>query len=93
MDPSVSGFIQELQAETEKVKLIEQVHTLTERCWNICFQDNRFPSKMDAKNERCLSNCVNRFIDASVLILGHLQGHNSGSHVQKEPETKKSSWW
>uniref|UniRef100_A0A0K0EDR0 Mitochondrial import inner membrane translocase subunit n=1 Tax=Strongyloides stercoralis TaxID=6248 RepID=A0A0K0EDR0_STRER len=94
MDSSISGFLQELQAETQKAKFNEQVHNLTGRCWDICFPDNRFPSRMDARNERCLNNCVNRFIDASALIINHLQSHASGGGGgHKEEETKKSSWW
>uniref|UniRef100_A0A0N5A1J9 Mitochondrial import inner membrane translocase subunit n=1 Tax=Parastrongyloides trichosuri TaxID=131310 RepID=A0A0N5A1J9_PARTI len=95
VDPSLSGFLQELQAETQKAKFAEQVHTLTGRCWDVCFPDNRYPGRMDPRNERCLSNCVNRFIDASAFMVNHLQGHSSsgGGHHHETTEAKKSSWW
>uniref|UniRef100_A0AC35TRM7 Mitochondrial import inner membrane translocase subunit n=1 Tax=Rhabditophanes sp. KR3021 TaxID=114890 RepID=A0AC35TRM7_9BILA len=95
-DPALSGFLHELQAETQKAKFAEQVHTLAGRCWDMCFPDNRYSSKMEAKNERCLNNCVNRMLDASVFMVNHFQSGQGGSQqssTQQPIDAKKSGWW
>uniref|UniRef100_A0A915C3Z7 Mitochondrial import inner membrane translocase subunit n=1 Tax=Parascaris univalens TaxID=6257 RepID=A0A915C3Z7_PARUN len=72
-DPQLNRFLHQLQAETQRQKFTEQVHTLTNRCWDLCFTDYRPPSKLDGKTQTCLSNCVNRMIDASNFMVEHLQ--------------------
>lgn len=44
-----------------------QVHKLTEHCWDKCVND-KLTSRFDGKTETCITNCVERFIDASVVI-------------------------
>ncbi|KAK6047221.1 Tim10/DDP family zinc finger [Cooperia oncophora] len=46
-DPQMARFLQQLQSETQRQKFTEQVHTLTGRCWDVCFADYRPPSKLD----------------------------------------------
>lgn len=53
-DPQLNRFLQQLQAETQRQKFTEQVHTLTGRCWDVCFADYRPPSKMDGKTQTCI---------------------------------------
>ncbi|VDM59266.1 unnamed protein product [Angiostrongylus costaricensis] len=53
-DPQLARFLQQLQSETQRQKFTEQVHTLTGRCWDICFADYRPPSKLDGKTSTCL---------------------------------------
>ncbi|CAI5445162.1 unnamed protein product [Caenorhabditis angaria] len=77
-DPQLARFLQQLQAETQRQKFTEQVHTLTGRCWDVCLSDYRPPSKMDGKTQTCLQNCVNRMIDASNFMVEHLQKMNHG---------------
>ncbi|KAL6728822.1 Tim10/DDP family zinc finger [Ancylostoma duodenale] len=72
-DPQLARFLQQLQSETQRQKFTEQVHTLTGRCWDVCFADYRPPSKLDGKTATCLQNCVNRMIDASNFMVEHLQ--------------------
>ncbi|KAI1721346.1 tim10/DDP family zinc finger domain-containing protein [Ditylenchus destructor] len=76
-DPNTMRFIQQVQAESQKVKLQEQIQLLADRCWDVCFTDARPPSKMDGKTQTCLSNCVNRMIDASTFMVEHLQKMDS----------------
>ncbi|EPB79577.1 Tim10/DDP family zinc finger [Ancylostoma ceylanicum] len=87
MFPGGVGGSELQQAAAEKVKndvgtfvlfglLVEAgllVHTLTGRCWDVCFADYRPPSKLDGKTATCLQNCVNRMIDASNFMVEHLQ--------------------
>ncbi|RCN45281.1 tetratricopeptide repeat protein [Ancylostoma caninum] len=53
-DPQLARFLQQLQSETQRQKFTEQVHTLTGRCWDVCFADYRPPSKLDGKTATCL---------------------------------------
>lgn len=43
-----------------------QIHEFNEICWDKCV--DKPGSKLDSKTETCLSNCVDRFIDTSLLI-------------------------
>ncbi|KAK0416702.1 hypothetical protein QR680_012639 [Steinernema hermaphroditum] len=78
MDPQLQNFVHQLQAETQKQKFAEQVHTLTNRCWDVCIGDSRLGNKIDGRTQTCLQNCVNRMIDASNFMVEHLQkmGHH-----------------
>ncbi|KAI1302309.1 Mitochondrial import inner membrane translocase subunit Tim8 [Halotydeus destructor] len=56
-----------LQQEQQKLQFQAQVLKITDMCWEKCYTDK--PStKLDGRTESCLSNCVERFIDASVAI-------------------------
>ncbi|KJH53118.1 Tim10/DDP family zinc finger [Dictyocaulus viviparus] len=58
--------------------LFSRVHTLTGRCWDVCFADYRPPSKLDGKTTTCIQNCVNRMVDASNFMVEHLQKMEGG---------------
>uniref|UniRef100_A0A915CQZ2 Mitochondrial import inner membrane translocase subunit n=1 Tax=Ditylenchus dipsaci TaxID=166011 RepID=A0A915CQZ2_9BILA len=73
LDPNTARFVQQVQAESQRVKLQEQVQMLAGRCWDVCLTDSRPPNKMDSKTQTCLVNCVNRMIDASAFMVEHLQ--------------------
>lgn len=55
---------------TKKRKLIIlfvfQIHEFNEICWDKCVE--KPGQKLDSKQENCLHNCVDRFIDTSLLI-------------------------
>ncbi|KAK5971845.1 Mitochondrial import inner membrane translocase subunit tim-8 [Trichostrongylus colubriformis] len=59
-DPQMARFLQQLQSETQRQKFTEQVHTLTGRCWDVCFADYRPPSKLDGKTSTCLQVGLHR---------------------------------
>lgn len=46
--------------------LLFQIHEFNSVCWDKCI--DKPGSKLDSKTEACLNNCVNRFIDVSLLI-------------------------
>ncbi|XP_074603220.1 translocase of inner membrane 8 [Brevipalpus obovatus] len=68
-DPSLGD--KELQhfliQEQQKAQFQAQVHKLTDACWEKCVVDKP-SSKLDGKTETCITNCVDRFIDASLAI-------------------------
>lgn len=43
-----------------------QIHEFSDLCWDKCI--DKPGSKLDGRTETCLVNCVNRFIDVSLLI-------------------------
>ena len=61
------GDIQaQVAMEQQKLQLMSQVHKLNETCWDLCVG---YPSSsLPGKEETCLTNCVDRFIDTTMLI-------------------------
>ncbi|KAG7204682.1 hypothetical protein KM043_005096 [Ampulex compressa] len=55
-----------LMLEKEKARLNAQVHEFNDICWEKCV--DKPGSKLDSRTEICLNNCVDRFIDVSLLI-------------------------
>ena len=60
-----------LMVEQQKANLQAQIHRLTDTCWDLCVDKPR--DKLDYKSEQCLTNCVERFIDTTVLITQRFQ--------------------
>ena len=52
--------------ETQRAQLWAQMSRLTDTCWDKCIDKPR--DKLDYKQESCLTNCVERYIDTSVAI-------------------------
>lgn len=48
-------------------------HDLTEMCFKKCVTSTIKNNKLDGSEESCLSNCVDRFMDVSMLSVKHLQ--------------------
>ncbi|XP_076302325.1 translocase of inner membrane 8 [Lasioglossum baleicum] len=53
-------------AEKQKAQIQAQIHEFNDICWEKCV--DKPGVKLDARTETCLSNCVDRFIDVSLLI-------------------------
>ena len=54
--------------QTKKVNQI--LHNLTDQCWETCVGTPG--SQLDGRTERCITNCVNRFIDTSNFVSNRL---------------------
>uniref|UniRef100_A0A182MYG5 Insulin-like domain-containing protein n=1 Tax=Anopheles dirus TaxID=7168 RepID=A0A182MYG5_9DIPT len=63
VDPELQDF---LMAENERARLSAQIHEFTDICWDKCVE--KPSNKLDSRTESCLANCVNRFVDTSLLI-------------------------
>ncbi|XP_037087222.1 mitochondrial import inner membrane translocase subunit Tim8-like [Pollicipes pollicipes] len=65
-----SGNDKELQEflmmEQQKAQFQAQVHKLNDLCWERCV--DKPSSKLDSRQESCLGNCVDRFVDVSLTI-------------------------
>jgi len=71
MDSRLQQFIQQ---ETERQRFQKVIHELNEKCWDTCIEPQGKPSnRLDGKSESCLRNCVDRFIDANLLVTGRIQ--------------------
>ncbi|KAF5270065.1 hypothetical protein FQA39_LY08477 [Lamprigera yunnana] len=55
-----------LFVEKQKAQFNAQIHEFNDFCWDKCV--DKPSSKLDSKTETCLTNCVDRFIDVSLLI-------------------------
>ena len=59
-------FQAQVAAEQQKLQLTSQVHKLNETCWDLCVGNPS--SSLSGREENCLGNCVDRFIDTTLLI-------------------------
>jgi import inner membrane translocase subunit TIM8 len=69
MDAEMKEFI---EIETQKAQFYEQAMTVTDICWAKCV--DKIGSKTignggDSRTETCLTNCVERFIETSLLVV------------------------
>ncbi|XP_017783184.1 PREDICTED: mitochondrial import inner membrane translocase subunit Tim8 [Nicrophorus vespilloides] len=55
-----------LMVEKQKAQFNAQIHEFNDFCWEKCV--DKAGSKLDGRTETCLTNCVDRFIDVSLLI-------------------------
>ncbi|XP_044254286.1 mitochondrial import inner membrane translocase subunit Tim8 [Tribolium madens] len=55
-----------LMVEKQKAQFNAQIHEFNDFCWDKCVE--KTGNKLDSKTETCLTNCVDRFIDVSLLI-------------------------
>lgn len=51
---------------SNKVKILFQIHEFNDFCWDKCV--DKPGGKLDSRTETCITNCVERFIDVSLLI-------------------------
>ena len=67
MDAEMQRFI---AIETQKAKFQQHVHNLTEICWDKCVE--KTGNKLESKQQSCLGNCVERFLDTSNFVINRL---------------------
>ncbi|CZR60008.1 probable mitochondrial import inner membrane translocase subunit TIM8 [Phialocephala subalpina] len=67
---------QELQQfivnESQKARIQQSVHSLTDICWRKCVTGTIRSGKLEKNEESCAQNCVDRFLDANFLVIKHL---------------------
>ncbi|ESQ43513.1 hypothetical protein EUTSA_v10015178mg [Eutrema salsugineum] len=75
MDPSLANnqeLLQFLTQEKERAMVNEAVAKLTSSCWDKCMTDKP-GSKISSSESSCLTNCVGRYMDMSMLIMKRFQ--------------------
>ena len=65
MDPTLQRF---MQIESEKQKLQGVIHQLNEKCWDQCMDGVKPSTRLEGKSRDCISNCVERFLDANIMV-------------------------
>ncbi|KAG6385982.1 hypothetical protein SASPL_154866 [Salvia splendens] len=74
MDPSAlnSPELQNLLAqEKEKAMISEMISKLTSSCWDKCITGSP-GSKFSSSEANCLTNCAQRYMDMSLVIMKRL---------------------
>ncbi|EWC45111.1 hypothetical protein DRE_06250 [Drechslerella stenobrocha 248] len=51
----------------------QAVHYLTDKCWKNCITSKISSGQMDSYEKPCMENCVDRYIDAQMTVLKHLE--------------------
>eukprot|EP00088_Acartia_fossae_P018011 TRINITY_DN20336_c0_g1_i1.p1 TRINITY_DN20336_c0_g1~~TRINITY_DN20336_c0_g1_i1.p1 ORF type:complete len:144 (-),score=26.22 TRINITY_DN20336_c0_g1_i1:139-570(-) len=57
---------QAVAVEQQKLQFMSQVHKLNDTCWDLCV--GSMSSSLSGREETCLTNCVERFVDTTMLI-------------------------
>jgi len=55
-----------VQLEQQKMEMMAQLHKMNETCWDLCVGNPS--SSLSSREANCLGNCVDRFVDTTVLI-------------------------
>ncbi|KAF6040501.1 timm8a [Bugula neritina] len=79
-DPQIQRFVVQTKQRAEFQTL---VNSITNDCWDKCITYTI--SSLDSKQERCITNCVQRFIDTSKMLTQRLSEAGSKS-AQKSPQ-------
>jgi len=61
-----------VQSEVQKATIQKTVHELTETCFKKCIVGSISSGKLAGKEETCMANCVDRFMDSNLALLKHL---------------------
>lgn len=72
-DPQLQSFLQQASAQAQ---VMSATLELTDTCWGKCVDkigSKPISESGDSKTAACLSNCVARFIDASAVMIKHVQ--------------------
>ncbi|RKP28096.1 Tim10/DDP family zinc finger-domain-containing protein [Syncephalis pseudoplumigaleata] len=67
-----------LETEQSKARLQSSIHTFTDMCWDRCIT-GKIGTKLSSGEESCLTNCVERFLDTSILIVKQLESKRASS--------------
>ncbi|KAG1755080.1 Tim10/DDP family zinc finger protein, partial [Suillus paluster] len=65
-----------LEREQAQARINSTVHSLTSMCWDKCVTGTP-GSSFARKEESCLLNCVDRFMDTSLFIIKTIEGQRS----------------
>ena len=65
--PAQQEFNSFIEQENQKAAIQAAIAKLTETCWDKCVA--KPGSKLSSGEEECLSNCAERFLDASVFVM------------------------
>ena len=67
-----------MSPRTNRRFLWTESHDLTETCFKKCVTGPIKNGKLDRGEETCMANCTERFFDANLLTMKHLQNIRQG---------------
>lgn len=71
-DPAAAAAMQAfIQEENQKAAVQQIISKLTDTCWDKCI--SKPGTKLSAWETDCISNCAQRFLDTSLLIVQRMQ--------------------
>lgn len=73
VDPEMERLV---MAESQRAQFTNNVHSLTDTCWDMCV--DKIHNKTDSKSQKCVANCVARFVDTSFFISNKLANMGGG---------------
>jgi len=59
--------------EGQKAQIQQTVHSLTDTCFRKCITSKISSGKLDRSEEPCMMNCVDRYMDANMAVIRHLE--------------------
>ncbi|KAF2238478.1 hypothetical protein EV356DRAFT_528941 [Viridothelium virens] len=59
--------------ETQKARIQQSIHSLTDMCFRKCITSRISSGSLDRNEESCTQNCVDRYMDANHTILKKLE--------------------
>ncbi|OCK82717.1 hypothetical protein K432DRAFT_380197 [Lepidopterella palustris CBS 459.81] len=59
--------------ESQKSRIQQSIHSLTDICFRKCITSKISSGKLDRYEEPCMQNCVDRFMDANYVVLKELE--------------------
>ncbi|KAK4540953.1 hypothetical protein LTR36_008461 [Oleoguttula mirabilis] len=62
-----------IQNEGQKAQIQATVHSLTDTCFRKCITSKISSGKLDRSEEPCMQNCVDRYMDANLTVIRHLE--------------------
>ncbi|KAL2003879.1 hypothetical protein VTN02DRAFT_1728 [Thermoascus thermophilus] len=62
-----------LTNEAQKSNIQQTVHHLADVCWKKCITGKISSGRLDRAEEACAQNCVERWMDANLAVLKHLE--------------------
>ncbi|KAJ9300308.1 hypothetical protein DTO271G3_2425 [Paecilomyces variotii] len=62
-----------LTNEAQKSNIQQTVHHLADVCWKKCMTGKISSGRLDRTEEACANNCVERWMDANLAVLKHLE--------------------
>ncbi|EZF22488.1 hypothetical protein H112_04688 [Trichophyton rubrum D6] len=62
-----------LSNEQQKIQVHQTVHHLTNVCWTKCIQGKVSRNTLEKNELSCAQNCVNRWMDANLAVISHLE--------------------
>ncbi|GMM31029.1 protein transporter [Martiniozyma asiatica (nom. inval.)] len=65
----VAQFVQQ---ETSKAKIQNSVTQFTDMCFKRCVTSINGP-QLDSTEEKCMNECLNKFLDTNIKVVGILQ--------------------